>query len=242
MIDPDSPPLASEADLLVPGLIHEMRHPLTGLKAGLQLIARTLGQRATSLDEWDLVTSQVRRLEEVLQAFQDLVEPERAAAIEFEVEPVVREALALLRFRSRRLGARFSVAVEHGLPAARGSPRALLHAVTNLAVNAFDAVDEAGRPGRVEVRLLRDPLRACPQVRVADEGIGLTPEVALRLFEPRYTTKPPGKGTGLGLPIARRLMEASGGGVRLVEAGDPARRPWAAVELAIDLAPAGERP
>jgi signal transduction histidine kinase len=64
--------------------------------------------------------------------------------------------------------------------------------------------------------------------------------VARRLFEPRFTTKP--RGTGLGLSIARRLMEASGGRVRLVAPGEPARRPWASAEFAIDLAAAGEGP
>ena len=196
MNDPETPipPSDIEADLLVPGLIHEMRHPLTGIKAGLQLIAAALGERVTSLDEWDLVTSQVRRLEDTLQTFQELAEPRAGRAVPFAVEPVLRNALLLLRFRSRRLGDHFALVVEGELPLAHGNPRALLHAVTNLAVNAFDAVEEMARPARVEVRLLRDPSAARAQVRVADEGPGLSPEVARRLFEPRLTTKPRGTG------------------------------------------------
>jgi signal transduction histidine kinase len=235
-----TPPSGIEADLLAPGLIHEMRHPLTGIKAGLQLIAAALGERITSLDEWDLVTSQVRRLEDMLQTFQELAEPRAGSAVPFAVEPVLRDALVLLRFRSRRLGDHFGLVVEGEVPLATGSARALLHAVTNLVVNAFDAVEEVARPARVEVRLLRDPSAPRAQVRVADEGPGLSLEVAQRLFEPRFTTKP--RGTGLGLFIARRLMEASGGQVRLVAPGEPARRPWASTEFAIDLAVAGEGP
>ena len=234
------PPPALEADLLVPGLLHEIRHPLSGIKAGLQLLGASLGPRLTSLDEWGLVTDQVRRLEETLLTFQELADPslDRAPAL-FAPEPVVLEALALLRFRLRPLGDRFALLVEGPVPAAQGSRRALLHAVTNLTVNALDAVEEAGGPARVEVRLGRDGHR--PQVRVADAGPGIAPAVAGRLFEPRVTSKPPGKGTGLGLFVARGQMRASGGEVRLVPPGEPGRRPWATTEFAVELA-AGEGP
>lgn len=242
MSDLPAPPPGLEADLLAPGLIHEMRHPLTGLKAGLQLIAKALGERVTTLDEWDLVASQVRRLEDTLQTFQELTDPRPGGLFPFAVEPVVKDALALLRLRTRRLGGRFALVVEGPMPPALGSSRALLHAVTNLVVNALEAVEETGRAGRVEVRLLRDPATRQPQVRVADEGAGLSPEAAARLFEPRFTTKPPGKGNGLGLSIARRLLGASRGELRLVAPGEPGRRPWAAAEFTIDLAAAGEGP
>lgn len=234
------PPFGMEAELLAPGLIHEMRHPLSGIKAGMQLIAAALGERVTSLDEWDMVTSQVRRLEDTLQTFQELAEPQTICAVPFAVEPVVRDALALLRFRSRCLGDRFALVVEDGVPLAHGSPQALLHAVTNLVVNAFDAVEAVARPARVEVRVLRASPGEGAQVRVSDEGPGLSPAVARRLFQPRFTTKPRGKGTGLGLSIARRLIEASGGHVSVVAVGDPARRPWASVEFAIELVAAEE--
>jgi len=228
---------AGEAELLVPGLIHEMRHPLAGIKAGLQLIAGALGSRATSLDEWDLVLGQVRRLEETLQSFQRLIEPTGEPTISFPLEPVVKSALDLLRFRTRALGERFALVVEPPVAPARGSPRALLHAVTNLVVNALDAVEEVPAPARVEVRIRPGGPWGGAEVRVADQGPGLTAEVSRRLFEPRFTTKAPGKGTGLGLPIARRLIEAAGGSVRVVLPGEEGRAAWAVTELAIALPP-----
>ena len=239
---PESDELAASGDaaLLVPGLVHEMRHPLTGIKAGLELLARDLGPALTGREEWELVRSQIRRLEETLQGFELLLEPGGDVRVPFDVEPVVRRAVGLLAFRVRRLGGRFAVAVEEGVPMAYGSPRALLHAVTNLVVNAIDAAEDAGACARVEVRLLPNPdAPSRPQVRVADAGSGIAPAHRARLFEPAFTTKGKGKGTGLGLHIARRMMAASLGGVSLLDR-DPARRDWARTEFAIDLAPVPE--
>jgi nitrogen-specific signal transduction histidine kinase len=84
-----------EAELLGPGLIHEMRHPLLGIKAGLELIARHLGQRVTGLDDWQMVTTQVARLEELF----GLPAAAQAGAIglPLAVEAVVQRAVDLPR-------------------------------------------------------------------------------------------------------------------------------------------------
>jgi signal transduction histidine kinase len=234
---------AAEAELLTPGLIHEMRHPLTGIRLGCQLIAEKLGPPLTGLEEWEIVQTQLARLEEIFQTYQQFLSPVPAAAVEFDVEPVVRRALTLLAFRLRRLGARFSLTVERPLPPGGGQPQAVLHAVTNLVANALDALDELGRPARLEVRLLAAP--GAPdrvQIRVVDEGPGVPRELQERIFEPRFTTKAGRNGTGLGLHVARRMMEAAGGEVTLLGEAAPQRRPWSRTEFAVSLAAAGERP
>jgi signal transduction histidine kinase len=219
----------SESNLLAPGLIHEMRHPLLGIKAGLELLARQLGPSAVQLEDWQMVAAQVTRLEELFRTYQELFAPQLRET-PFEVEPVVQRSIDLLAWRLRRLGARFGWQrgnQQHG----RGSPQAVLHATTNLLMNALDAVDEAGGNGRIAVRVFGSP----SEVRISDEGAGIPSDVAARIFEPRFTTKPVGKGTGLGLCIARQAMQRSGGDVLLVAAEDPRRLPWARTEFAIAL-------
>jgi signal transduction histidine kinase len=219
-----------EAELLGPGLIHEMRHPLVGIKAGLELIARRLGRGVTDLDDWRMVSTQVSRLEELFRSYQQLFGPAQSAPVRFPLEGVLQRAVDLVSFRVRRLGPRFEWAGA-GPNHALGSPTALLHAVINLLVNAVDAVEEAGGARRVALRVLAKPL----QVRVSDEGTGIPAEHARRLFEPRFTTKPPGRGTGLGLHIARQVMQRAGGDVVLVPGGDPDRLPWAITEFAVGM-------
>jgi two-component system nitrogen regulation sensor histidine kinase GlnL len=237
---PDRPPkrlpVLDEAALLMPGLVHEMRQPVMGMKAGLQLLARELGERLTGLDDWHLVVSQLARLEEIFDACQLFTQEVPTEARPFEVAPVVLRAVDLLRFRTKKLGRRFAVIAPGDLPAALGAPSALLHAVTNLVVNALDAVEGAADGARVEVRLLPPGgAQERVQVRVSDNGCGVPGALRERLFEPLFTTKPPGAGTGLGLHTARRLLSAVGARVELLADDAPLRQRWAVTEFCIEL-------
>lgn len=224
---------AVDAELLAPGLLHELKQPLMGVRAGLTLVGAAMGPQLAENEEWALALAQLHRIEELVAAWSELLDPSGPRAGDLEVEPVVRRALDLLRFRTRALGPGFALAIDAPRVLARANPRALLHALTNLVVNAMDAVSDGGG-GRIEVRLRHGELG--PEVRVADDGTGVAPELRERIFDLRFTTKARGRGTGLGLPIARRVMEACGGSVRLVADGDAARRPWARAEFAIGLA------
>ena len=234
-------PVLEEAALLMPGLVHEMRQPVMGIKAGLQLLARALGERLTGLDDWHLVVSQVARLEEIFDAYQQFTQEVPADTRPFDASPVVLRAVDLLRFRTKKLGARFAVVAPGGLPAALGTPSVLLHALTNILMNALDAVEGAADRARVEVRLLTAtgaPGRL--QVRVSDNGCGIPSALRERIFEPLFTTKPPGSGTGLGLHTARRLLHPTGGVVQLLGEDAPLRQPWATTEFSIELPVASE--
>jgi hypothetical protein len=233
-------PQGADADILAPGLVHELRQPLTGLDAGLRLVERELGSSVTGLDGWKIAASQVARLRETLETYQQLMSPGAAEQRAFAVEPIVRRAVESVRHRLEGGRDRVAVVIEEGVPQAHGSPQALLHALTNLLANAIDAVAETGAPGRIEARALRvaDGVPRA-QVRIADEGVGIPPERRRLLFRARYTTKPRGSGSGLGLAIGRRMLRRAGGELRLALPDDPARRPWARTEFVVDLS-AGE--
>jgi signal transduction histidine kinase len=222
------PPLAADRNdtLLEAELLHELRHPLLGIKAGLELLARQLGAQLTGLDDYRLVVAQVGRLDEVIRSWHELLASPRASPI--AVEAVVGRAVDLFGYRVRKLGPRFSylpVAQHYGY----GAAQALLHAVGNIVVNALDAAEEGD--GRVLVRVLQAGPHV--EVRVSDEGRGIAPDDRRRVFEARYTTKQ--NGSGLGLHIARTLMERAGGGVRLVDEQDPSRAAWARTEFSVFL-------
>ena len=227
----------SEADedlaLLAPGLIHELRHPLLGIKGGLELVEWKLGDALKDLDEWKLIQRQVRRMEDFLSSYQSLLSSGKPASSFFVVDEVVDQAVELLAFRLRRLGKRFDASRADVTKLAWGAPNAALHAVVNVLVNAVDAAEDAGGSARVQVRIVGGTKSV--EVRVSDEGRGVPPELRRRLFEPRFTTKEPGRGTGLGLHIARTMMRNYGGAVRLVEEGDPARLSWANTEFMVEI-------
>lgn len=224
-------------ELLAPCLIHEMRHPLTGALAGLQFLEKSLLQTPEARDDYQLVRSQLARLDELLRSYQDFFQCAVSEPRDFAVEPVISRAADLLGFRLRKCGPRFSVDAPKDV-VAHGEPNALLHALTNLLVNALDSLEEAGDTGRLQVRALARP-EGRVQVRVSDEGKGIGADVGPRLFQRGFTTKPPGKGTGLGLTVARRMIDACKGSVALAAAGDPLRLSWARAEFVVELPAAG---
>ena len=232
MKEPDHRELIEEAEPLAPGLIHEMRHPLMGILAGLELLARRIPSVAGT-QEWQLLNEQAARMDELLRTYQELFAGGPVERIAFAVDETVRRAVSLLSPRIRKLGARFSLEAGDAPALALGTPPLLVHAVTNLLVNALDAIEERATPGRVQVRVVAGPTRV--QVRVSDEGTGIAEAIRPHLFQPRFTTKPQGKGTGLGLHLARTAMERSGGDLHLVEPSDPSRASWARTEFAISL-------
>jgi signal transduction histidine kinase len=222
---------ASALDLIAPSLLHEIRQPLTGAEAAVLLLERS--QRGLErADEWRLLRAQLARLAEIANEYEALLNAGEAAPVRFAVGPVVSRAVDLLAHRVRPLGARFVFARLDGDREAFGAPAAIVHAATNLLANALDAVDGAGGGARVAVRVLPRAAGGV-EVRISDEGVGIAAEHRRRIFEPRFTTKVPGRGNGFGLHVARRLMARYGGDVLLVPEGDPARVPWGVTEFCI---------
>jgi signal transduction histidine kinase len=227
---------ALDGALLAPGLLHELRQPLMGADAAATLLERAIGPELGRHDDWRLLRRQLARIAEILSGYEDLFRAAEAEPTPFAVEPVVDRAIDLLAHRVRPLARRFAYARLAPETNGFGAPGALVHAATNLLSNALDAVDAAPGQARVEVRVLLAPDRGV-EVRVSDEGVGIPAELRQRIFEPRFTTKAPGKGTGLGLHIARRLMARFGGEVFLVGDGDPSRLSWAVTEFCIAVPP-----
>jgi DNA-binding response OmpR family regulator len=233
---PSMPKDQSPAELLTAGLIHEIRHPLMGIKLGLQLIQRAVGEQIAGQAEWPMVLSQVARLEDLLRSYQRFLSPELAGPGVFELGPVMAQAIDLCMIRLKSLGDRFTYVPPPGGVYAHGTPDALTHALTNVIFNALDAVNEKGQTGRIQVRAMPSATNdGRIEVRVSDEGSGIGAKVTERIFEPRFSTKPRDKGSGLGLSIARRMMEAAGGEVTVVERDDVFRLPWATTEFRIAL-------
>jgi signal transduction histidine kinase len=227
---------ALDAELVAPSLLHELRQPLMGADAAIRLLERTLGTTLRVEEDWLILRAQLERLGEIVHEYEGLLRPGHAAPLPFAVGPVVARAVALLAHRVRPLERRFGVVRAEGDRVGFGAPGAVVHAATNVLANALDAVEAAAGAPRVQVRVLPAAAGGV-EVRVSDEGTGIPPEARERLFEPRFTTKPPGRGTGLGLHLARRLMARQGGDVFLVGEEDPARLPWAVTEFCIAIPP-----
>ncbi|HUE16163.1 MAG TPA: ATP-binding protein [Planctomycetaceae bacterium] len=123
---------------------------------------------------------------------------------------VVRETFELFRAQASQQNVRVDLDLDPRLPAIRGSAPALRQVVLNLAMNALQAMPQAGR---LSCRTRRLDSDHAIELDIADTGPGIDPDVRARLFEPFFTTRP--KGTGLGLALCREIVLQHDGKIEL---------------------------
>jgi signal transduction histidine kinase len=172
------------------------------LQPGLEWVASTFSV-ATLLEE---VRESTRRISELVAAVRSYSQLDRASLQRVEVTEGLDSTLVMLGHKLRD-GVTVVRDYGAGVPQIEAYPGELNRVWTNLIDNAVDAMEGTGTL-RVATRADGDGL----VVEIADTGPGMPPEVEARAFEAFYTTKDVGKGTGLGLDIARRIVEDRHGG------------------------------
>lgn len=191
---------------LVAGVTHEVNNPLAGLKHCLHRLARPELPAAKRQEYLDLMGEGLARIEDVVSGLLDFARPHAP-----RLEPVSTADLAAsaAHLVEAQLARRRVSCVIEGLELA-GAVRADRHrigqALVNLLLNAGAASPEGGV---VRLRLMArtDALG----IAVEDDGPGIPEDLRERVFQPFFTTKPPGEGTGLGLPVTRSIIDAHGG-------------------------------
>ncbi len=212
---------------------HEVKNPLAGIRGALQVIGGRLPE--TSRDR-AIMGDIVERLDSLNEIVQDLLifaRPREPRLSPVSVAELLEEIAALLRKDSAHAGV--DVTISGDRPTIGADPEQLQTAFLNLLLNAVQASASGDR-----VRVTVAALDGLCRVAIADAGPGIPPETQDKIFEPFFTTKH--RGTGLGLPTARRVIELHhgtiavdsppGGGtvVTVTLPVDPSHPPAAAAE------------
>ncbi len=192
------------------GVAHEVRNPLGGIQLFASLLERDLEDRPKLRELATRISGGVRTLDGIVSDILVF-----AGQAEVRLEPVclaevLTEMLDLVAPQQRARSARIDADPEQFEVVVHGNAAQLQRALLNLVFNALDA---AGEEGRVWISCHRGPVDGTVQVVVADDGPGVPPELAHRIFNPFFTGKD--SGTGLGLAIVHRVAEAHGGSVRV---------------------------
>lgn len=191
---------------LAASLAHEVRNPLTAVQVDLERARKRVAEGRPGADE--LLDRALRQLERLDASVTDALSLARSGRRELgpiELAEPLRAAAAGARPRFASRGARIELSEDPGAGVlVLGDAGLLEQLFLNLLLNAADAVPHGGRAG-VRVEPGGDRVR----IRVWDEGAGMAPAVRDRVLEPFFSTK--AQGTGLGLPIARRIALSHGG-------------------------------
>jgi signal transduction histidine kinase len=176
------------------------------LGAGLEWVASTLAA-ATLLSE---IKDSSRRISELVAAIKSYSQMDRASVQHINVTDGIESTLAMLGYKLRD-GVAVVRDYSADVPRIQANPGELNQVWTNLIDNAIDAMADAGTL-RLSTRAEGNDV----VIEIGDTGCGMPPQVAARAFEAFYTTKDVGKGTGLGLDIARRIVvERHGGAISI---------------------------
>jgi len=204
---------------------HQLRTPLTALRLRLENLGRDVAPPGRA--ELDGAVAEVARLGSLVEALLALARADtsREPAGRVDVDVVVRECVDAWTALADERGVRVTTPGAAATPA-RTSEERLRQVLDNLLENAFEV---SPHRGTISVETRSTP--SWIELRIRDEGPGLTPEDRERAFD-RFWRKRNGEGTGLGLAIVRRLVEQDGGNVELVEA------PSGGLEAVVRLRPA----
>ncbi len=199
-------------------IAHEINQPLTAILANAQAARRMLGFQPPPLDEisdaLDDIIKEDNRADDVIRRLRSMLKKGERKSEPIALNDLVRSVLGLLR--SELIDRQISVAPDLGddLPAVAGDPVQVQQVLTNLMMNAIDAVTSSDAPRRlITITTAAHPPGHVETV-VTDRGPGLTPDQPARLLEPFYTTKE--HGLGLGLAICNSIVNAHGGALSIV--------------------------
>jgi len=201
------------------GVAHEVKNPLMTLGMGTDYF---LERPTTNPDEAVLLQDMqeaVRRASSTINLLLDFSRPRPLHLAAEDLHSVLDASLELVKHQLLQHHVQVERQFQPGLPMVRLDRTRMEHAFVNLFGNAADAISDRGTltvRTTLAAEVNGEPRRPRSLiVEIEDTGPGIRPEHLSRLFEPFYTTKPPGQGTGLGLTIVRQLVQIHGGAVTL---------------------------
>ncbi|MFZ5585804.1 MAG: two-component system sensor histidine kinase NtrB [Thermodesulfobacteriota bacterium] len=220
---------------MVTTVSHEIRTPLSLIGGFARQLQKEPGLSDKGRHKLDIIVGEVARLEGVLTELNDLSRPQQYTWAEVDLAQVVEQVAELMTSELADQEIKLIARMAPGLPLVAADANRLRQVLINLIQNAA----QASQPGDEVVLSLERGLHGGLLLTVADQGCGIPAEHLDQVFKPFFTTKQ--RGTGLGLPVARRIVEEHGGAINL--ASHLGQGTTVSVTLpALNPAPPGPRP
>lgn len=199
---------------LAAGIAHEVRNPLGVIRASASMVREHFTDGEEAYRACDFIREEIDRLNGLITSLLNFARPAELRLQPIVIDQVIDKALLLTKEELQRRDIAVVREQYQEVALVMADPDLVAQVVFGLVTNAAEAI---GAHGTITVRTVgtHDDVG----VEVVDTGPGITPEDAERVFEPFFTTKP--TGTGLGLPMAARIVQAHGGVIEVVAATEP---------------------
>jgi two-component system sensor kinase FixL len=187
-------------------IAHEVKNPLAGIRGALQVISGRLPEQSGDAPIMREIITRIDSLSELMKDLLLFARPPQPRLASVEITPLVRMTLELLR-GDPAVGD-IQISVDGTAPPVEVDAELLKIVLLNLLLNAVHAM-----PGHGRIAISVEAAAGVCRVVIADSGSGIPSEILERIFTPFFTTK--SRGTGLGLPTAKRIVEAHRGTIAI---------------------------
>ncbi len=201
---------------LLANVSHELNNPLS-VVIGQSDLLKELAPNESVANRAERIKGAAERCARIVRTFLAMARQKPPEKNVFLAREPIMEALGLVEYGLKTSGVDISVNVDENLPYLLGDTTQIGQVLSNLLVNAQQALNERPQPRKITYGARLSASGNDVVISVADNGPGVSSDSASRIFEPFYTTKPEGSGTGIGLAIAHNIAVAHGGGLRLLE-------------------------
>lgn len=195
---------------LVSGVAHEVNNPLAAILGFTDLLLENPEMPGSAKEDLKIILQETQRTKDIVQDLLSFARQRPVQRESVQVNAVLRQAIKLRSYDFSSHGVEVVEHLDENVPPALGDSQQLQQVFLNILNNAYDAIQESKRRGRITIETRK--AGEWVEVKVADNGTGIAdPE---RIFDPFYTTKQPGKGTGLGLSICYGIVRAHCGEIQ----------------------------
>ncbi len=193
---------------LAAGIAHEVGNPLTAISSLVQVIQRTSTDEFAK-EKLELINSQVNRIARIIRELVDFSRPSTHIVKPTNINRVVKEALNIVQYGKKVKEITFALALDEDLPEIRAVPDQIVQVFINILMNAIDSLE--GRIGTITMQSRKKDHAV--EIMIHDTGKGIESSALEKIFEPFYTTKTTGQGTGLGLWVSYGIVKSFGGDI-----------------------------
>lgn len=194
------------------GVAHEIGNPLTCLSSVVQLLQRDSRYKEDS-EHLEILDEQIGRIVKIVRELLEFARPDTGRRILVDLDEIIERTVQMVRYSHRSRHAVMKSLRNDHLPKIYTVPEQFQQVLVNLLLNALDATKE--KKDRPPINIERTIEDGWVAVKVIDQGIGMTKDQVRQAFEPFYTTKSSAEGTGLGLAVSYRIVEALDGRIEI---------------------------
>lgn len=195
---------------LAAGVAHEVNNPLASISSLIQMLQRRENLDAETKEKLKLISTQITRITQVTRDMMDFARARPAAKNAVDVNTILQTSLRLASFDKAFQHLQLKTDLNENLPKVFADGDQLEQVFLNLLLNARDAMPTGGE---LSVKTFRSD--GSIAVRIADSGVGIEEKNLKKIFDPFFSTKPTGEGTGLGLAVCYGIVTAHNGKIEV---------------------------